>query len=215
MKKLIILSIALLPAIALAQNLKKEKVPVQYMQLPKAPLDETFTSYSTTISAKRNLLRSALLTEEQVNRDYLTIPGFYRAAKGGHFHIEVIIDDFVYPKNKYESKTVTSKNKDGKETKTKKFWVEVDYAIPISLKVTDHKGNIIDESIISTVENVDTYKSKEGSNFNSVKNNWEKTKKSTFINIRKKALIKHFSISCLSSSVSSSIDCWILSLLFA
>lgn len=125
MKKHVLFSLLMLcfagslpQAAAQKVDIKRHTVPVQYIALPQAPLNPEFTAYSATISAKPDLLRRSGLTEAGLMNNYLSIPGFSRLAQGGHFHVEVVLDDFIYAQQGFKDKTTTSKDKEGKEVKT-------------------------------------------------------------------------------------------------
>ncbi|MBI1226389.1 MAG: hypothetical protein GC192_14245 [Bacteroidetes bacterium] len=156
-------------------DLDNKSIPVQYVQLPQKPMPADYTTYGTTISVKPDQLRRCSLTESQL-QNYLNLPGIQRLKTGGHFHVEVIIDDLVVSKTGIESKTEKSKGENGKEISTTNYWVEVVYAIPVAMKVTDYQGNIVEEASFGSLDKPATYKGKASTNAKSVQDDWSKNR---------------------------------------
>ncbi|HQU58156.1 MAG TPA: hypothetical protein PLU64_03145 [Saprospiraceae bacterium] len=189
----IVCLVAILPqASAQRVDIKRQAVPVQYIALPQAPLNPEFTAYSATISAKPDLLRSCGLTEDWLQRNYLSIPGFNKLNQGGHFHVELVMDDFIFSQQGFKNKTATFKDKDGKETKTSTHWMEIVYALPASLKVTDQDQNVIAERNLSSAANTRTYKSKTFSSYQNIKSFWDRNQQGEIAKFKKELIQSHF-----------------------
>ncbi len=141
MKHYYVLSLALSCLFPCAQaqkiDLDGQKLPIQYLRMPKKPFPAEYKYYSATLSAKPNDLPRIGMSEKSVLK-YAVVPGFKKIDKGGDFNIEVSISDFHYEGNaEIKSSTTTTKDKAGKEVKTTTYWVETRFLHSLSAKVQD------------------------------------------------------------------------------
>ncbi len=173
-------------------DLDNKAVPTPFIELPKKPLPADYTTYGATISAKPDQLRRCNLTETAL-QSYLNLPGFQKLNQGGHFHVEVVIDDFSVSSTSIQSKTETSKDKDGKQTSTTTYWVQAIYAIPIQLKVTNFQGNVIEETILSSMEKTGTHVSKAFYSSSQAQDHWSKNRVSELSKVEQNAIQSAFS----------------------
>jgi hypothetical protein len=145
-------------------DLDGEKLPIQYLRMPKKPFPAAYKYYSTTVSAKPNDLPRMGMSENSVLK-YAVVPGYKRIDKGGDFNIEVSISDFRYEgPAEVKNNTTTTKDKAGKEVKTTTYHVETRFLHFLSAKLQDKSEKILYEKTWNDL--VQTCKSRQ---FNSLK----------------------------------------------
>lgn len=126
-------------------DLDAEKVPVQYLRMPKKPFPADYKYYSAIVSSKPNDLQKAGMNENSVLQ-YAVVPGYKKLEKGGEFNIEVSLSDFRYEGNaEIKTKTTTSKDKNGKEIKTNTYNVETRFVHMVSAKLQDKTDKVLYE----------------------------------------------------------------------
>ncbi|MFM9952283.1 MAG: hypothetical protein ACKV1O_30415 [Saprospiraceae bacterium] len=126
-------------------DLDAEKVPVQYLRLPKKPFPVDYKYYSAIVSSKPNDLQKAGMSEKSVLQ-YAVVPGYKKVEKGGEFNIEVSLSDFRYEGNaEIKTKTTTSKDKNGKEIKTNTYNVQTRFVHTVSAKLQDKTDKVLYE----------------------------------------------------------------------
>lgn len=142
-----------------AQNvtIDKESAPVRYYRMPDKPLDPSFTTYSRDIVAYGGDLIKSGMTQSALEDEYLELQGYEDVTQHGDVHIEATVSNFTVFSERRDSRQKKSKDKDGKEVVTTVYWMEVKYALPISLTVTDRKGRVLDDRFIFTLTDQRTY----------------------------------------------------------
>jgi hypothetical protein len=142
---LLAISFFTLPVQAQKVDLDAEKVPVQYLRMPKKPFPADYKYYSAVVSSKPNDLQKAGMSENSVLQ-YAVVPGYKKLEKGGEFNIEVSLSDFRYEGNaEIKTKTTTSKDKNGKEIKTNAYNVETRFVHTVSAKLQDKTDKVVYE----------------------------------------------------------------------
>lgn len=109
MQKKLILLFSFFAGLAHAQDFDTKSLSFGRNQLPDQMLPATYTTYSAAVNK-----RFGFFTNEQLVGDYLALHHFKLVDRGGHFFINVVMEDFV---NGSALKKETSKQKDksGKE----------------------------------------------------------------------------------------------------
>ncbi len=124
-------------------DLDGEKVPVQYLRMPKKPFPADYKYYSVIVSVKPNDLQKVGMSEKSVLK-YTEVPGYKKIAKGGDFNIEVSLTDFRYDGGaELKNSTSTSKDKNGKEITTTSYYVEAKFIHAVSAKLRDKTEKIL------------------------------------------------------------------------
>ncbi|MBC7775991.1 MAG: hypothetical protein H7246_11200 [Phycisphaerae bacterium] len=132
-----------LPVQAQKVDLDGEKVPVQYLRMPKKPFPADYKYYSAIVSAKPNDLPRIGMSEKSVLQ-YAVVPGYKKVEKGGDFNIEVSLGDFRYEGNaEIKTNTTTTKDKSGKEIKTTTYNVETKFVHTLSAKLQDKTDKVL------------------------------------------------------------------------
>ena len=121
-------------------DLDGEPLPVQYLRLPDRPLPAAYQFYSVIVSSKPGDL-AAMGVSEGTLLKYANVPGYKKIEKGGHFNLEITVEDFKYiggPESKVE--TVVTKDKSGKEIKNYTYQNTIKYTQPITLRVRNEES---------------------------------------------------------------------------
>jgi hypothetical protein len=127
-----------------AQNSKDKPITVQYVRLPEQKLPDNYNTYSVEVVGSNT-------TTGGLNADQLaasvTMDGFKRVSglDGNHGHLRIYINTGYTDMGRAESKseTRTSKDKDGKETKTTYYWYNVPFTTSPTYRLLDPEGNIL------------------------------------------------------------------------
>jgi len=126
-------------------DIDAEPVPVHFLRLPERPLPASYQFYSTIVSSKPGDLEALGMSEATLQK-YLKVPGYQKIEKGGHFNLELTLEDFAYEgKTETKTETTTTKDKTGKEIKTTYYYCITGYKQPIILRVRDADGKQIEE----------------------------------------------------------------------
>ncbi|AZQ63100.1 hypothetical protein EI427_12885 [Flammeovirga pectinis] len=192
MKKLIltslILSFCIMNGTSLfAQNLKKESVKVNYIQLPGNPLPSDITTYSRNIKLPSSLnageSRSAISSTLEKNA---RIAGYKLVEEGAPVELFVEIQNFY--NRSFESRTIEKEEKRGEEKVKVNYYVyDLQYKYPLyfSLKVNGEK---IQDGYINNSNDYKLATSPEFKNSND-RYEWYKKNKTSFISsLRSSAL---------------------------
>ena len=147
----IIISLWLTP-VCLSQTvtIANESAPVEYYRMPDEPLDPSYTTYSSDVEARYGGLAMTGYSETSLVDQYLVLSGYKKVSRDGDVEIEASIGDFNVHGERRDVRRTKRKEKDGKEVVKLTYAIEIRYALPISVKVTDKKGNtLVDENIFS------------------------------------------------------------------
>ena len=85
----------LLSQTAFSQKIKTKYVAVEYTQLPLRPIDDTFKTYSVSVSDPFAVLKTGNLDPETLVKKHLTLHGFKPLEGGSDFHINISIGQYV------------------------------------------------------------------------------------------------------------------------
>ncbi len=149
----------LLPQVLHAQKLRNKRAEVKYVSLPSEVLPAEFMTYSVEVQGHNN------------NASMIKMDGFKRLPSEGHLRIVV---NTSYPdvgKGKYTSETRTTKDKDGKETKTTYHWYNFPVGCYTSFRILDPEGNVLASG---KQNNTGTDKSSESRDYKWLSKNYSK-----------------------------------------
>jgi hypothetical protein len=132
-------------------------VPVEYYRLPDKPLDPEYITYSSEIEARYQSLSMTGLTESSLIDQYLKLPGYKEVSNHGDVQIKALVGDFNVFGERTISRRTKKKNKDGKEEINVTYALELKYEMPIGIKISDKKGNTLDNEDIFTWSDQRTY----------------------------------------------------------
>lgn len=149
--------------ISYAQKIKNENVTVQYSQLPTNPMADDFSTYSVSLDDPDQVARNVGMTGSAIINNYFDLNSFQQLPKGGHFHIVASISRLKVVSSQIKEKTIERKNKDGSVTKSKRYWKEFIYYMPIAIKVEDYNGNVLFDAIENASDKPKTFLFKDGS----------------------------------------------------
>lgn len=127
---------------AFAQKLKDKRVDIKYVALPSKKLPPDFSTYSVHISGANASYAGAEAHAKGVRMD-----GFKRVEgtqdQYGHLRIMVNTGSSQCGRMELKSKTTTSKNKEGVETKTTTYWYEMPCTASSSHRILDPEGTVL------------------------------------------------------------------------
>lgn len=138
-------------------TIDNESVPVEYYRMPDHPLDPSFTTYSSDIEARFGGLSMTGYTETSLEDDYLNLSGYKKVSRDGDVEIEASVGDFNVFGERTDVRRTKKKNKDGKEFISLTYAKVIKYALPIAIKVSDKKGNTLEDEYISSWTDEHTY----------------------------------------------------------
>ena len=138
-------------------TIDKEPAPVAYYRMPDKPLDPAYSTYSADIRVYSGDLLRAGISEASLRSEYLVLDGYTRVANNGDVHIEAQVSDFTVFSERRESRQRRTKDKQGKEIITTFYWIEVKYALPVSMTVSNKKGHVLDDNFIFTLTDQRAY----------------------------------------------------------
>ncbi|NUO03677.1 MAG: hypothetical protein HUU01_23935, partial [Saprospiraceae bacterium] len=153
------LVLAMLPSllgIAFAQKIKQERINVQYTQLPGAPLDPSFTTYTVRIRGGSYHLESMRTTPAALEK-FFTMDGFKKIPGGGHFTIDVNIGFLRIESDKMESTSTKVKQKDGTEKTVTTYYKTIQWSLPISWRLYDYEGKVVFDTYWVGRDKLQTY----------------------------------------------------------
>ncbi|MCG8328447.1 MAG: hypothetical protein MI974_12210 [Chitinophagales bacterium] len=195
---LIVVSLLLLTNYSgFSQKVKWEKIKTAYTQLPSKPLPPEFTTYSVKVyGGYSDQIAGAGLTKADLAKK-IAMDGFKRV-DNGHFRVVVQLGYFRTENVKTNTLERVKEDKEGNKTKYYRYTKSFQYYMPISMQITDYKGNVIEERVLSGSSNAQTWTSKEYSKASEL-NDWYYKNRTTTRN----GLIKSHINSVLSNASSS------------
>jgi len=145
--------------LCLAQSvtIANESAPVEYYRMPDEPLDPSYTTYSSDIEARFGGLALTGYTETSLIDQYLNLSGYKKVSRDGDVEVEVSIGDFNVLGEKRDLRRTKRKDKEGKEVVNVTYAIEVKYSLPMSFKVSDKKGNTLEDEYIFSWSDYHTY----------------------------------------------------------
>ena len=147
----------LLSAPIYGQKAKDKRVDIKYIALPEKKLPPEFTTYSVSVYGSNASLAGTTNSLAESVKMYA-----FKRVSGkdyGHLRISVNTGWAQCGSASLKSKTTTSKDKDGKETKTTTYWYERSCTSAASYKIIDPEGN---ELAVYSSPFMDAVKSREG-----------------------------------------------------
>ena len=138
-------------------TIDNENVPVKYYRIPDEPLDPSFTTYSADVEARFGGLSMTGYTETSLIDEYLDLDGYKKVNRDGDVEIKASIGDFNVSSERRDIRRTKRKDKSGKEINSTTYAIEVRYSIPIGLKVSDKKGNTLEDEYIFSWSDENTY----------------------------------------------------------
>ncbi|HYF30732.1 MAG TPA: hypothetical protein VD993_06410 [Chitinophagaceae bacterium] len=124
-------------------DLDKFSFTASYRDLPRNALDTSYHTYSVQIDYGY-LTRLSLKRGELENQ--VRLEGWRRLPYGAHVQVKIKFEDLIIQSSDVREKEEVIKDKDGKETGKRKYYVvEVGYTFGAQAKITDYKGAFIDE----------------------------------------------------------------------
>ena len=119
---------------------EKGKIPISYIRLPLTPLPDEYKTYALDfIIDKSRLYRS--YTEGELSR-HINLHGFEKTMGKANLVVLFEINGLNIEREDIESYTKTEKKK-GVERTVTKYQYEVEYTLPISMKVMDASGRVL------------------------------------------------------------------------
>ncbi len=140
MKKVLFITVFLLPVIALCQrvDLDRFKFTSQFRSLPTMRLDSSYRTYHVSIEAPRLMKRyvSDIAPEQSV-----ILEGWRMLDKNGHLAIQVKLEDLLPQSYSVKEREEIVKDRAGKETGRRKLYSqEVVYTFSAFADIVDYKG---------------------------------------------------------------------------
>ena len=156
------------------QKLKDKKVEFHYVRLPKEKLPDDFKTFSVHVYGK-TLEKSghdAVSISQSVKMDGFK-PILDTENNYGHLRIYLNTGDLAIDGGAFKSEMRTRKEKDGKEIHTNYYWYEFKTKLTCRYQVLSPDGKILSESPYG---NVETKKSKEYTNSEQLRRDYESIK---------------------------------------
>ncbi|HLF65243.1 MAG TPA: hypothetical protein VI603_15870 [Saprospiraceae bacterium] len=178
----------------IAQNvtIDRESAPVKYYRMPDEPLDPSYKTYTTEVVAySGDLIRSGI-TVASLESEYLTLEGYAKDQRNGDVHLEATVSDFSVFSETRESRQSKSKDKDGKEIVTTHYWIEVKYALPVSMSVRDRDGHVLDDRFIFTLTDQRSYSTPSYKSTSDLDNYWRINRTRQLAELHKSMLTEAF-----------------------
>jgi len=129
-------------------DLDKFSFTASYRDIPRKALDTSYHTYSvkidygylTRVAFKRNELE-----------DQVTMEGWKRLPYDAHVQVHLKFEDLIVQGSEVREKSEVLKDKDGKETGKRTYYVvEVPYIFGAHAKITDYKGRFIDNYTLAS-----------------------------------------------------------------
>ncbi len=177
-----------------AQNvtIDREPVPVKYYRMPDEPLDASYKTYSTEVVAySGDLIRSGI-TVASLESEYLTLDGYTKDQHDGDVSLQATVSDFTVFSERREFRQSKSKDKAGKEVITTHYWIEVKYALPVSMTVRDRRGYVLDDRFIFTLTDQRTYNTPSYKSISDLDSYWRINRTRQFSELHKSMLTEAF-----------------------
>ena len=169
-----------------------ETVKISYLELPTHPVDLEFTAYSASVSVRPDQLRRMGTNEANVVRDYLNIPGLTKVSGNSFFHIEVIMDEFTLTSGSLKSGPPTAR-RSGPPSRNQEpvHFMEAGVSMPIALKVTNYRQEVLLDTIITDGTESMTFRSREFRTAAEARNHWGQNISSEMSKFRAEFLSHH------------------------
>jgi hypothetical protein len=132
-------------------NTKDFEVEARYLQLPYIGLDPTFSTYEIKVEGDAALLSKFGYTLMDVKQT-VKLDGYQQVAGGGS--VSILVNAGGPSASSATLSTVEKTGQDGAKWKEYSYYHDV--SISSTYKITDYKGNILDEEIIASTEKLST-----------------------------------------------------------
>lgn len=140
-------------------DLDKFSFAASYRDLPRNPLDTSYHTYSVKIDYGM-ITRLALKRGELENQ--VQMEGWRRLPYDAHVQVHIKFQDLIVQGSEVKERVEILKDKNGKETGKRTYYiVEVPYTFGANAKITDYRGNFIDDIILANRDNRRVYQSDE------------------------------------------------------
>ena len=110
----------------------------EYRALPSNPLDSTFETYRIAITAPYSV--TGVMDDDYIS-SLIKLEGYKKEKYTGDGVIRLTFEDIIIEKSEIIETVTTSKNKNGVETKTYRYYKNVDYTMQASCDFSDDEGN--------------------------------------------------------------------------
>lgn len=162
MKKYLLSCLALYPLLLCAQknvDLDRFRFRVNYMMLPKAPLDVAYCTYNVKVNGP-DLMKPYL---EQLNpENRVLLANWKQLPENGHISIAVKLENLIPEAVSVKERIQTTKDKNEVITSTKTFYrQEVVYSFAAQASIKDYKGNPVGDEILADRNDKQVYRSPE------------------------------------------------------
>lgn len=162
MRKTTVLTLLLLPMVIMAQktvDLDKFSFTAQYRSLPNVRIDSSYRTYNVEVESTK-LMASFM---KDLNPDRMVVlEGWRKLPKNGHLLVKVSLDDLIPESFSTKERIENIKDRNGVITGTKIFYSqEVIYSFAANAIITDYKGVVMSEQVLSDRGNKLTYRSPE------------------------------------------------------
>ncbi len=162
MKKYLLCCLAVYPLLLCAQknvDLDRFRFRVNYMMLPKAPLDVAYRTYNVKVNGP-DLMKPYL---DQINpENRVLLANWKQLPENGHISIMVKLENLIPEAVSVKERIQTTKNKEGVITSTKTFYrQEVVYSFAAQASIKDYKGNPVGDEILADRNDKQVYRSPE------------------------------------------------------
>jgi hypothetical protein len=123
-------------------DLDKYTFAASYRDLPKNGLDTSYHTYSVKI--EYGLLNKLALRRDELENQ-VRIEGWRRLSYNAHVQVALRFEDLIIQGSEVKEKVEVTKDKDGKETGKKTYYVvEVPYSFGAQARITDYRGRFIE-----------------------------------------------------------------------
>jgi hypothetical protein len=165
MKTTMLLSLLILSGITvMAQrtDLDRFNFTARYRNLPARPLDTAFKTYSLNVEAGR-ILES--ITGQDPVQPRLQWDGWRQLPYEAHIHIDIVFEDVLIEGTEIVTRTYPVKDKDGRQVGERRTYRnQVRYSYAARWRMTDYRGNTIQEEVLATRMNKQSHS---GTEYNS------------------------------------------------
>jgi tetratricopeptide (TPR) repeat protein len=154
-------------------NLDKYWFNYSYRRLPNIVLDKSFMTYSLNVS--KTVALDAYSNESTNSK--INIEGRKKLSSGGHFIVNISLDDLIIEQSEVKERVEIIKDKDGKETGRKTYYrVEVRYTFAAGANVKDFKGYTLSSYTMASRNDKKIYTSNEFYSYNDAANYFNNNK---------------------------------------
>lgn len=170
-----------------------ESFSVDFLELPTHPMAFEFTAYSASVSVRPDQLRRMGTNEMNIINEYVDIPGLTRVRGNSFFHIEIILDDFRESEPVVTSGPTATPRRGSSPSEEQKpvHYVEVDISMPIALKITNYKQEVLLDTIITDGSESKTFRSRESNTAAAARTHWNRNASSNLSRFRNAYITEH------------------------